>query len=38
VDLLAAIVLLVLLGLLALAAATESRAAFSDDATWEHHL
>ena len=37
-DLLAAIVLLALLGLVALAAATESRAVSTDDATWEHHL
>ena len=37
-DLVAAIALLVLIGLVALAAGVESRAAFTDDATWEHHL
>jgi hypothetical protein len=38
VDLVAAITLLVLVGLVALAAGVESRAAFTSDETWEHHL
>jgi len=37
-DVLSAITLLGLFGLVALAAGVESRAAFANNATWEHHL
>jgi hypothetical protein len=38
VDVLSALILIVLLGLVALAAAFESRSCFTADANLEHHL